>query len=201
MARVRFWSTKSWWKVETNTIWYVVCTCMYIYHVSLIHFGVITHWNVLFCCTQLTMSTTSALYKAWTLLWGTLWIDQALASGWSLGLERVEKQVWVGFGYQINFEYGSGTGPHKTWPEKTSITGEVIHWQKSFKLVGIYWNTKFSMATELFSILVTQRALNGPILSLRLASTTADLPYTQKVFISTNFLPFLLVEVANFKSS
>ena len=130
-------------------------------------------------------------------------LDQASFSFWLIirAGTCMKNKFGMGIGYEINFEYGSGTGPHKTWPEKTSITGEVIHWQTSFKLVGIYWNTKFSMATELFSILVTQRALNGPILSLRLASTTADLPYTQKVFISTNFLPFLLVEVANFKSS
>ena len=32
-----------------------------------------------------------------------------------------------GIGYQLNFNYGSGTGPRKTLPENTCITGEVIH--------------------------------------------------------------------------
>ena len=39
-----------------------------------------------------------------------------------------------GFGYQINFESRSGTGPHKTWHEKTFITGKVLHWQKMFQI-------------------------------------------------------------------
>ena len=82
----------------------------------------------------------------------------------------MKKQVRVG--YQINFKFGSGTGPHKTLPENTSITGEVIHRHKSFEYAS---TTTFSMATELFSIFMIWRASNHSVLSLRLAGTTVVL--------------------------
>ena len=60
----------------------------------------------------------------------------------------------------------------KTVPEEnTCITGKVIYRHKWFE----YLNIRFSMATEFFSIFITWRASNQSILSLKLASTKADL--------------------------
>ena len=61
--------------------------------------------------------------------------------------------IWVGYRVSNKFQVrvGSGTGPRKTLPENTCITGEVIHRHNSFE-IRVNYNIKFFMATRFYSI-------------------------------------------------
>ena len=68
------------------------------------------------------------------------------------GVTGMKNEVLVGYQVikQIQVRVESGLGPRKTLPGNTCTTSEVIHRHKCLECV--YDNTKFSMATEFFSI-------------------------------------------------
>ena len=116
-------------------------------------------------CEQTIGDIIHIIFYPWPYM---LYLLKKCEMPYKLGVERIWKYKFgSGIGSPINFKYG--TGPLKTLPESTCITGEAVHRHKSFKYVN--YNIKFAMATEFFSIFSIWRASNQSILSLRVAST------------------------------
>ena len=95
----------------------------------------------------------------------------------SRGGKGTKIQIQVRFLVSNKLRIESGTGPRKNVTENTCITGEVIRRHKSFQYVSTTISN-LPRPEKFFSLFSIWRDSKQSILSLRLASATADLiPY------------------------